>query len=148
MSLINILLEHVYCNNLVSNHVLIMLIRFVSQFTVHLCNAIYFLTTFSTPCKRFTKILRFGCKYLNTALIEFSVLHFALNETKSCIGLLSHLVPLRSKISVIFSLKFYPRKSVILACSKLHLIKEILSTKKILYTKIHRANQILTSIYF
>ena len=82
------------------------------------------------------KILRFGCKYLNTALIEFSVLHFALNETESCIGLLSHLVALRSKISVI------------LACSKLHLIKEILSTKKILYTKIHRANQILTSIYF
>ena len=33
-----------------------MLIRFVSQFTVHLCNAIYFLTTFSTPCKRFKKI--------------------------------------------------------------------------------------------
>ena len=59
MSLINLSLEHVYCSNLVSNHVLISLIRFVSRFTVHLCNAIYFSTIFSTPCKRFTKILRF-----------------------------------------------------------------------------------------
>ena len=36
-----------------------MLIRFVSRFTVHLYNAIYFSTTFSIPCKRFIKILRF-----------------------------------------------------------------------------------------
>ena len=42
-----------------SNHVLIRLIRFVSRFTIYLCNAIYFLTIFSTPCKRFTKILYF-----------------------------------------------------------------------------------------
>ena len=59
MNLINPSLEHVYCSNLVSNHVLIRLIRFVSRFKVHLFNAIYFSTTFSTPCKRFTKILRF-----------------------------------------------------------------------------------------
>ena len=55
MSLINPSLEHVYCINLVSNRVLIRLIRFVSRFTIHLCNAIYFSTIFSTPCKRCTK---------------------------------------------------------------------------------------------
>ena len=43
MSLIKETLEYVYCSNLVSNHALIRLIRFVSQFTVHLCNTIYFL---------------------------------------------------------------------------------------------------------
>jgi len=42
-----------------SNHDLIRLIRFVSRFTVHLCNAIYFSTTFSIPGKQFTKIFRF-----------------------------------------------------------------------------------------
>ena len=52
-----------------SNHVIIRLIRFVSRFTVHLCNAIYFLTTFSTPCKRFTKILYFAFWDLNKALL-------------------------------------------------------------------------------
>ena len=39
------------------NHTLIRLIRFVSQFTVYLCNTIYFSTIFNTPCKLFTKIL-------------------------------------------------------------------------------------------
>ena len=58
MRLSNPSLEYVYCSNLVSNHVIIRLIRFVSRFTVHLCNAIYFLSIFSTPCKWFTKILR------------------------------------------------------------------------------------------
>ena len=57
MSLINPSLEYVYCSNLVSNNAIIRLIRFVSRFTVNLCNAIYFLTTFSTQCKRFTKNL-------------------------------------------------------------------------------------------
>ena len=42
------------------NHVLIRLIRFVSQFTVHFYNTIYFSTIFSTLCKWFTKILRFA----------------------------------------------------------------------------------------
>ena len=50
-----------------SNHVLIRLIRFVSRFTVHLYNAIYFSTTFSTPYKRFTKILHFAFWDLNRA---------------------------------------------------------------------------------
>ena len=67
MSLINPSLEHVYCSNLASNHVLIRLIRFVSRFTIHLCNAIYFLTTFSTPCKQFTKKLHFAFWDLNRA---------------------------------------------------------------------------------
>ena len=40
-----------------SNHVLI---RFVSRFTVYFYNAIYFSTTFSTPCKRFIKNLCFA----------------------------------------------------------------------------------------
>ena len=59
MSLINLSSEHIYCSSLVPNHVLIRLIRLVSRFTVHFYNAIYFSTTFSTPCKRFTKILYF-----------------------------------------------------------------------------------------
>ena len=65
MSLINSSLEHVNCSNLVSNHVLIRLIRFVSWFTIHLCNAIYFSTTFSTLCKRFTIFFAF-CLYDRT----------------------------------------------------------------------------------
>ena len=54
---------------MVSNHIVIRFIRFVSRFTVHLCNAIYFFTTFSTPCKRFTKILYFAFWDLNKALL-------------------------------------------------------------------------------
>ena len=65
MSLINPSLEHVYCSNLVSNRAIVSLIRFVSRFTVHLCNAIYFFTTFSTPYKRFIKILHFAFWDLN-----------------------------------------------------------------------------------
>jgi len=52
-------------SNLVSQDVLIRLIRFVSRFTVHWYNAIYFSTTFNIPYKRFTNffcILRFGYK--------------------------------------------------------------------------------------
>ena len=45
------------------------LIRFVSWFTVHLCNAIFFPTTFNTPCKWFIKFLEFWSLKLNTALI-------------------------------------------------------------------------------
>jgi hypothetical protein len=48
MSIIEESLEYVYCSNFVSNHALIRLIRFVLQFTIHLCNAIYFLIIFST----------------------------------------------------------------------------------------------------
>ena len=63
MSLINPSLEHVYFSItvviLVSNHVIIKFIRFVSRFTVHLCNAIYFLTIFNILYKQFTKILYF-----------------------------------------------------------------------------------------
>ena len=70
MSLIDSSLEHVYCSNLVSNHVLIRLIRFVSRFTIHLCNAIYFSTIFSILYKRFTKILHFAFWDLNKPLIE------------------------------------------------------------------------------
>ena len=74
ISLINSALEHVvYCSNLVSNYILIRLIRFVSRFTIHLCDAIYFSTAFSILCKRFTKILRFRCKDLNTALVSSTV---------------------------------------------------------------------------
>ena len=75
MSLTKTSLEHIYYSitvAVVSNHVLIRLIRFVSRFTVHLCNAIYFSTTFSTPCKRFTKILHFGFWDLNRALAKVS----------------------------------------------------------------------------
>ena len=52
-----------------SKHVLIRLIRFVSRFTIHLCNVIYFLTTFNIPCKRFTKILYFVFWDLNRAYV-------------------------------------------------------------------------------
>ena len=44
-----------------------MLIRFVSRFTVYLCNAIYFSTIFSISCKQFTKILHFAFWDLNRA---------------------------------------------------------------------------------
>ena len=71
MSLTNPSLEHVYCSiTVMSNHVIIRLIRFVSRFTAHLCNAIYFLTTFSTSCKRFTKILHFVFWNLNKASMQ------------------------------------------------------------------------------
>ena len=46
-----------------------MLIRFVSRFTVHLCNAIYFLTIFNTSCKRFIKFLYFTFWNLNKAIV-------------------------------------------------------------------------------
>ena len=41
------------------------LIRFVSRFTIYLCNAIYFSTTFNTSCKWFIKILHFVFWNLN-----------------------------------------------------------------------------------
>ena len=52
---------------LVSNHVIIRLIKFVSRFTIHLCNVIYFSTIFNTPYTQFTKIIDFGILDLNTA---------------------------------------------------------------------------------
>jgi len=55
----------------VSNHVIIRLIRFVSRFTVHLCNAIYFSIIFSTLYKRFIKNLYFSLMDLNRASTEF-----------------------------------------------------------------------------
>ena len=58
-----------------SNHVLIRLIRFVSRFTVYLCNAIYFSTTFSILCKRFIKILDFAFWDLNRAIICAFILY-------------------------------------------------------------------------
>ena len=48
-----------------SNHILIRLIKFVSRFTVYLCNTIYFLTIFNTSCKGFIKILYFMFWNLN-----------------------------------------------------------------------------------
>lgn len=57
-----------------SNHALVRLIRFDSQFTIHLCNAIYFSTTFSTPCKQFIKILHFVFLDLNRAWGNYLVL--------------------------------------------------------------------------
>jgi len=54
LRLINLSLAHVYysnyCSNLVSNHSLIMLIRFVSQFTSNLCNS-FFLDLILYACK-------------------------------------------------------------------------------------------------
>jgi len=50
----------------VSNHGLIRFIRFVSRFTVHLCNAIFSII-FNTSCRRFIKILEFWRMDLNTA---------------------------------------------------------------------------------
>ena len=53
-----------------SNHGLIRLIKFVSRFTAHLCNAIFFSTTFSTPCRRFTNLLKFWSLDLNKAKVK------------------------------------------------------------------------------
>ena len=72
MSLINPSLEHIYCSYLVSNHVLIRLIRFVPRFTVHLYNIIYFLIIFSTPYKQFAKILHFAFTEFKHGLTGFS----------------------------------------------------------------------------
>jgi len=52
------------------------------------------------------------------------------------------------KISVVLAFKFCPTKSVVLACNEIHLIKAIPSTKKTLYRKTHRANQIHRRCYF
>jgi len=52
------------------------------------------------------------------------------------------------KISVVLVFKFYPTKSIVLACNEIHLIKAIPSTKKTLYRKTHRANQIHRRCYF
>ena len=56
-------------SNLVSQDVLIRLIRFVSRFTVHWYNAIYFSTTFNTPYKRFTKFFAFCVLDINKVKI-------------------------------------------------------------------------------
>ena len=48
---------------------------------------------------------------------------------------------LHPKISVVLAFKFCPTKNVVLAFNEIHLIKAILSTtKKVLYSKTHRAN--------
>jgi len=54
----------------------------------------------------------------------------------------------RPIISVVLAFKFCPTKSVILACNEIHLIKTISSTKRILYRKMHRSNQIFSRHYF
>jgi hypothetical protein len=51
----------------------------------------------------------------------------------------------RPKISVILAFKFYSLKSIVLACNEMNLIKAIPTTKKILYRKTHKANQIYFS---
>jgi len=55
---------------------------------------------------------------------------------------------LSPKISVVLAFKFCPAKSVVLACNEIHLIKAMPSTKKTLYRKTHRANQLLSRCYF
>ena len=50
LKLINLSLVNVYCSNLVSNHSLIRLIRFISQFTSKLCNLFFISSRFNTPC--------------------------------------------------------------------------------------------------
>ena len=54
----------------------------------------------------------------------------------------------RFKISVVLVFKFYPTKSIVLACNEIHLIKTIPSTKKALYRKMYRGNQIFSRYYF
>ena len=49
---------------------------------------------------------------------------------------------LRPKINVVLAFKFCPTKSAVLACNEIHLIKAIPNTKKTLYRKMYRANQI------
>ena len=51
-------------------------------------------------------------------------------------------------MSVVLAFKFCPTKSVVLSCNEIYLIKAIPSTKKRLYRKTHRANQILSKCYF
>ena len=84
MRLINSSLEHVYSSNLVPNHDLIRFIRFVLRFTVHLCNAIFFPTTFNTPCKRFINFLKFWSLKLNTALFQICPISNLFASNKMC----------------------------------------------------------------
>ena len=58
-----------------SNHNLIRFIRFVSRFTVYLCNAIFyfFSTTFDTPCRGFINLLKFWSLDPNEASIRPSI---------------------------------------------------------------------------
>ena len=55
---------------------------------------------------------------------------------------------LRPQKTNVLAFKICLTKSVCLACSKIYLIKAIPSTKKRLYRKTHRANQILSKCYF
>ena len=55
---------------------------------------------------------------------------------------------LHPKISVVLAFKFCPTKSVVLACSEIHLIKAMPSTKKKLYRKTHGADQMFSKYYF
>jgi len=55
---------------------------------------------------------------------------------------------LRPKNTFVLAFKICPTKSVCLACSKIHLIKAMSSTKKKLYTKANRANQMFCRFYF
>jgi hypothetical protein len=87
----------------------------------------------------------------NITKVEFSkcmqILHLWINGGSVTYSA-SVAYSLRPKINVVLAFKFYPTKSVLLACSELHLIKAIPSTKKILYRKTHRTNQILSRYYF
>ena len=50
---------------------------------------------------------------------------------------------LHPETNVVLAFKFFPTKSIILACNEIYLIKATPSTKNILYMKTNRANQIL-----
>ena len=51
-------------------------------------------------------------------------------------------------MSTALAFKFCPTKNVVLACNEIYLIKVISSTKKALYMKTYRANQIFSRYYF
>ena len=53
-----------------------------------------------------------------------------------------------SQIRVVLAFRICPTKSVDLACNGIYLIKAIPSTKKALYRKTRRANQIFSRYYF
>ena len=76
-----------------------------------------------------------------------AVLHAVVVCNKSGETLVCNDYSLRLKISVVLAFKFYLTKSIVLAY-EIHLIKATPSTKKILYRKLHRANQILSRCYF
>ena len=64
-----------------------------------------------------------------------------------CVGI-RHMYSLRPTKSIVLEFKFYPTKSVVLACNEIHLIKVLPGTKKALHRKNKAPIKYLVDITF